>query len=49
MAKENYGNGYLGGTRRRRTGTRRGYVGSPKSAGRAKGRVGHDCTVGKWR
>ena len=27
----------------------RGYAGSPKTAGRAKGRMAHDWTVGKWR
>jgi hypothetical protein len=51
MARERYGNGYKGraGTRRRRKFRSRGYMGSPKTAGRAKGRMAHDWTVGKWR
>ena len=51
MARERYGNGYKGrgGTRRRMKSRNRGYVGSAKSAGRAKGRMAHDWTVGKWR
>jgi hypothetical protein len=50
MARERYGNGYKGraGTRRRRA-RNRGYVGSAKTSGRAKGRMAHDWTVGKWR
>ena len=45
------GNGWLGraATRRRMRARNRGYAGSQKTAGRAKGRVGHDWTVGKWR
>jgi hypothetical protein len=50
MARERYGNGYKGRTAtRRRRARNRGYVGSPKTAGRAKGRMAHDWTVGKWR
>jgi hypothetical protein len=51
MARERYGNGYKGrgGTRRRMKSHARGYVGSAKTAGRAKGRMAHDLTVGKWR
>ena len=51
MARERYGNGYLGraATRRRMRSRGRGYAGSSKTAGRAKGRMGHDWTVGKWR
>jgi hypothetical protein len=51
MARERYGNGYKGrgGTRRRMKSRNRGYVGSAKTAGRAKGRIAHDWTVGKWR
>jgi hypothetical protein len=51
MARERYGNGYLGrgGTRRRMRARNRGYVGSAKTAGHAKGRMAHDWTVGKWR
>ena len=51
MARERYGNGYKGrgGTRRRRKSRGRGYMGSPKTAGRAKGRMAHDWTLGKWR
>jgi hypothetical protein len=51
MARERYGNGYKGraATRRRMRSRSRGYVGSAKSAGRAKGRMAHDWTVGKWR
>ena len=51
MARERYGNGYKGrAARRRRMRSRnRGYVGSAKTAGRAKGRTAHDWTVGKWR
>jgi hypothetical protein len=51
MAKKRYG-GYKGGraaTRRRRKSRNRAYGGSPKTAGRAKGRVAHDLTVGRWR
>jgi hypothetical protein len=51
MARERYSNGYKGrgGTRRRMKSPNRGYVGSAKTAGRAKGRMAHDWTVGKWR
>ena len=52
MARERYGNGYKarGGTRRRMKFRNRGYVGSPKTAGHAKGRMAHDWTVGKvWK
>ena len=52
MARERYGNGYKGraATRRRRKSRGRGYMGSPKTAGRAKGRMAHDWTVGKvWK
>ena len=51
MARERYGNGYLGraATRRRMRFRDRGYVGPAKTAGRAKGRMAHDWTVGKWR
>jgi hypothetical protein len=51
MARERYGNGYLGraATRRRMRARSRGYVGSSKTAGRAKGHMAHDWTVGKWR
>ena len=51
MARERYGNGYKGraATRRRMRSDARGYVGSAKTAGRAKGRMAHDWTVGKWR
>jgi hypothetical protein len=52
MARERYGNGYKGrvATRRRmKSHARGGYVGSAKTAGRAKGRMAHDWTVGKWR
>ena len=51
MARERYSNGYLGraATRRRMKFRNRGYVVSAKTAGRAKGRMGHDLTVGKWR
>ena len=51
MARERYGNGYKGrgGTRRRMRALNRGYVGSAKTAGRAKGRMAHDWTVGMWR
>jgi hypothetical protein len=51
MARERYGNGYKGrgGTRRRMKSRNRGYVGSAKTAGQAKGRMAHDWTVGKWR
>ena len=46
-----YSNGYKGraGTRRRTRGRGRSYVGSQKTAGRAKGRAAHDLTVGRWR
>jgi hypothetical protein len=51
MARERYGNGYLGAgaTRRRMRARSRSYVGSAKTAGRAKGRTAPDLTVGKWR
>jgi hypothetical protein len=52
MAKKRYGGGYKGGragTRRRMRARSRGYVGSAKTAGRAKGRTAPDLTVGKWR
>ncbi len=52
MARERFGNGYKGrAARRRRMRSRdRGYVGSPKTAGRARGRMAHDWTVGKvWK
>ena len=51
MARERYSNGYLGraATRRRMKSRGRGYVGSAKTAGHAKGRMAHDWTVGKWR
>jgi hypothetical protein len=52
MAREKYGNGYKGGrvgTRRRMRARSRGYMGSPKTAGRAKGRTTPDWTVGRWR
>jgi hypothetical protein len=46
------GNGYLGraATRGRMKSRNRGYGGSSKTAGRAKGRMAHDWTVGKvWK
>jgi hypothetical protein len=52
MARERYGTGHRGrgGTRRRMKSRNRGYVGSSKTAGRAKGRMAHDWTVGKvWK
>jgi hypothetical protein len=51
MAKKRYGGGYKGrgGTRRRRKSRSRSYAGSARTAGRAKGRMAHDWTVGKWR
>jgi hypothetical protein len=52
MARERYGNGYKGraGTRRRMRSRNRGYMGSAKTAGRAKGCMAHDWTVGKvWK
>ena len=51
MARERYTNGYKGraGRRRRMKSRNRGYVGSAKTAGRAKGRMAHDWTVGRWR
>src|SRR5215208_5337757 len=52
MARERYGNGYKGeraSTRGRMRARNRAYGGSPKTAGRAKGRMAHDWTVGKWR
>jgi len=51
MARERYGNGYKGrgGTRRRRRGRGRPHVNSAKTAGRAKGRLAHDWTVGRWK
>ena len=35
--------------RRRMKSRNRGYVGSAKTAGHAKGRMAHNWTVGKWR
>jgi hypothetical protein len=52
MAAERYGNGYKGrgGTRRRMKPRNRRYGGSARTAGRAKGRMAHDWTVGKvWK
>ena len=51
MAGERYGNGYKGraATRRRMRSRDLGYMGSSKTAGRAKGRMAHDWTVGTWR
>jgi hypothetical protein len=52
MARERYGNGYLGraATRRRMKSRNRGHVGSSNTAGRAKGPMAHDWTVGKvWK
>ena len=51
MARERYGNGYKGraGSRRRMRARNRAYGGSPKTAGRARGRKAHDLTVGGWR
>jgi hypothetical protein len=51
VARERYGSGYLGraATRRRMRSRNRGYMGSAKTAGRAKGRGGLDLTIGKWR
>jgi len=51
MTRERFGNGYLGraATRRRTRARGRGYAGSQKTAGRAKGRAAHDLTVGRWR
>jgi hypothetical protein len=53
MTRERFGNGYKGraGTRRRRTRARgRTYAGSPRTAGRARGRLAHDWTAGKvWK
>jgi hypothetical protein len=51
MVRKRYSNGYKGrgGTRRRMKSRNRGYVGSSKTAGRAKGRKAHDLTVGRWR
>jgi hypothetical protein len=52
MARERYGSGYKGraGTRPRMRARGRGYAGSAKTAGRAKGRMAHDWTVGKlWK
>jgi hypothetical protein len=52
MAKERYGNGYNGraATRRRIRARGRTYAGSPKTAGRARGRLAHDWRVGKvWK
>jgi hypothetical protein len=45
------GNGWLGraATRGRMRSHNRGYVGSEKALGHAKGRMAHDWTVGKWR
>jgi hypothetical protein len=51
MAKKRYG-GYKGrgGRRRRMKSRNRGHVTSSKTAGRAKGRMAHDWTVGKvWK
>jgi hypothetical protein len=52
MARKKSGNGYKGraGTPRRTRGRGRGYAGAPRTAGRAKGRMAHDWTVGKvWK
>jgi hypothetical protein len=51
MSRERFGNGYKGRARtpRRRKFRSRGYMGSPKTAGRAKGRMAPDLTVGRWR
>jgi hypothetical protein len=52
MARERYGNGYKrrAGTRRRTRARGRPHVASAKTAGRAKGRMAHDWTVGKlWK
>ena len=51
MARERYGNGYKGraATRRRMRARNRAYGGSPKTTGRARGRMAHDLTVKKWR
>ena len=48
MAKERYGNGYKGraATRRRMRSRDRGYVGSAKTAGRAKGRIAQSLKYG---
>jgi len=45
------GSGWLGRarTRGRMKSRSRGYMGSPKTAGRARGRTTPDWTVGKWR
>jgi hypothetical protein len=52
MAKKRYGGYKWGraGTPRRMRSRGRGYVGSAKTAGRAKGRMAHDWTVGEvWK
>ena len=52
MARKRYGSGYKGrAARRRRMRSRnRAYGGSPKTAGRAKGRLAHDWTIGRvWK
>ena len=52
MARERYGNGYKGraAARRRMKSRARGYAGSAKTAGRARGRTAHDWRVGKvWK
>jgi hypothetical protein len=51
MSRERYGNGYLGraGARRRKRARGRGQAGSPRTAGRARGSVAHDLTVGTWK
>jgi hypothetical protein len=52
MARERYGNARKGkaSTRRRRKSRGRGYAGSARTAGHAKGRMAHDWTVGKvWK
>jgi hypothetical protein len=51
MARKRYASGYKGraATRRRMRARTRGYGGSPKTAGHAKGHMAHDWTVGKWR
>jgi hypothetical protein len=52
MARERYGNGYLGraATRRRMTSHHHGYVGSEKARGHAKRRMAQSWRYGKaWR
>ena len=48
MARERYGNGYLGraATRRRMKSRNRGYVGSAKTAGPAKRRMAQSLKYG---